>query len=54
MMHAPTEKKIVNVWPKNIAPVRSKKGNVPIGKNYLLNAPLMVIFSLDYELLFPN
>ena len=43
-MLVPKEKRIVNVWEKNIVPpVQSRRGNVPIAKNYLLNALLMVI-----------
>lgn len=55
VMHALTEKKIVNMWPKNIALlIQSKKKNMLIAKNYLLNAPLIVIFSLNYKLIFTN
>ena len=44
VMLVPKEKRIVNVWEKNIVPpVQSRRGNVPIAKNYLLNALLMVI-----------
>ena len=40
----PKKKRIVKVWEKNIVlPVQSRRGNVPIAKNYLLNALLMVI-----------
>lgn len=43
-MLVPTAKKIVNVWKKNIVPlVQSKRRNVPIAKNYPLNALLMVV-----------
>ena len=40
----PKEKKIVNMWEKNIVLlIQSNRGNMLIAKNYLLHILLMVI-----------